>query len=223
MNDYLLLFLLIMIIPISAQIYVSATYGKYRKIPNKFKLTGYDVARKILDKNGLNNVYIVKTGGRLSDHYDSSRKTIRLSNEIYDGDSMAAIAVAAHEVGHAIQDKDGYAFMRIRQAIAPTVSIGEKFSIILLLVGFFLQIVNLIWLAIIIMVAGLAFQIITLPVEFDASKRAKAEIDKHNLADQKSMDGIRAMLKAAAMTYVAAVLASILQILRLVLIITDRR
>ena len=223
MDYYVLLFILILIIPGLAQLYVSLTYSKYRKIPNKKQLTGFDVARQLLDANGLQSVYIVKTGGQLSDHYDSSRKTVRLSNDVYDGDSMAALAIAAHEVGHALQDQSGYLFLRLRAGIFPIVTLGTKLAYIVLVVSFFLSMIELAWLAIIFMLGSLIFQIITLPVEYNASRRAEEEITKHKLTDESSMNGMKAVLKAAAMTYVAGVLASALEILRLALMIIDRR
>ena len=149
MQDLYLL-IIALIIPALAQGYVSIAYGKYRKEQNGNQITGYDVARKILDANGLNNLYIVRTGGKLSDHYDPTRKTIRLSEEIYNGSSIAAAAIAAHECGHAVQDKEGYFFMKIRAAIFPVVSLGTKFAYFVLLAGIIFEMMNLIWVAIVL-------------------------------------------------------------------------
>ncbi len=213
------LYFLALIIPLVAQIYVSVTYKKFRNIENNENLTGFEVARKILDKNGLNDMYIVETRGNLTDHYDPTRKTIKLSSDIFHGTSIASIAVAAHECGHAIQDKEGYLFMRIRSLIFPIVSLGTKFAYIVLVIGLIMSAMNLIWLGIILVGLGLVFQLVTLPVEFDASKRALVEIKKLN---KKDSEGSKSMLTAAALTYVAGVLSSALEILRLILLFTNR-
>ena len=167
-----LLYFLAIIIPIAAQIYVSYTYNRFKKVKNDFGLTGFDVAKKILEVNGLEKLYVVETQGKLTDHYDSSRKTIRLSSEVYHEESIAALAIAAHECGHALQDKEGYFFLRLRAMIYPVVSIGTKFAYVLLIIGFLFELMNMIIVAIALYGLGLVFQLITLPVEFDASKRA---------------------------------------------------
>lgn len=217
------LYFLALIIPIVAQIYVSSSYSKYRRIDNRKKLTGYDVARKILDKNGLNNLYIVEVKGNLTDHYDPRRKIVRLSSDIYHGTSIASIAVAAHECGHAVQDKEGYLFMRIRSLIFPIVSFGTKIAYVVLFIGLIADLMNLIWAGILLVSLGLLFQLVTLPVEFNASKRAMNELKTTILVDKNDYDGTKSMLTAAAMTYVAGVLSSILEVLRLILIFTNDR
>lgn len=219
--DNIGLYFLALIIPLIAQIYVSSTYRKFKNISNNKELTGFEVARKILDKNGLKDMYIVETGGNLTDHYDPGRKTIKLSSDIFHGTSIASIAVAAHECGHAIQDKDGYIFMRIRSLIFPIVSLGTKFAYIVLVIGLIMSAMNLIWLGIILVGLGLVFQLVTLPVEFDASKRALNEIKSLSISDD--YEGSKTMLTAAALTYVAGVLSSALEIFRLILIFTDDR
>ncbi len=219
--DNIGLYFLALIIPLIAQIYVSSTYRKFKNISNNKELTGFEVARKILDKNGLKDMYIVETGGNLTDHYDPGRKTIKLSSDIFHGTSIASIAVAAHECGHAIQDKDGYIFMRIRSFIFPIVSLGTKFAYIVLVIGLIMSAMNLIWLGIILVGLGLVFQLVTLPVEFDASKRALNEIKSLSISDD--YEGSKTMLTAAALTYVAGVLSSALEIFRLILIFTDDR
>ncbi len=217
MNDLLLLGL-ILIIPIFAQFKVMSAYGKYKKEETKGNLSGQEVARKILDENGLQNVHIVETNGNLSDHYDPKRKVIRLSKDIYHGTTVASVAIAAHEVGHAIQDKEGYVYMKIRSLIFPVVNIGTSFSYIIILIGIITSALDLIYLGIALTSLGLIFQVVTLPVEFDASARAKNEIKKLKLADEEESQGVKNMLGAAAMTYVAGVLASALQIIRLLLV-----
>jgi len=220
--DNIILYLLALIIPLIAQVYVSSSYKKYKSIKNTNKLSGFEVARKILDKNGLNNLYIVETKGNLTDHYDPKRKTVRLSSEVFHGESIAAIAVAAHECGHAIQDKEGYSFMKIRSFIFPIVNLGTKFAYVVLLIGLIANLMDMIWAGILLVGLGLVFQLVTLPVEFDASKRALKELESNIVVDKYDIDGCDKMLKAAAMTYVAGVLSSALEILRLILIFTDR-
>ena len=215
--DNFLLYLLALIIPLIAQIYISFCYDKYKKIENKNKLSGFEVARKILDKNGLKDVYVVETKGNLTDHYDPRRKTVKLSGSVFHGDSIASMAVAAHECGHAIQDKEGYFFMKLRSFIFPIVSFGTKFAYVVLLIGLIANLMDLVWAGIILVGLGLLFQIVTLPVEFDASKRAGVFLKEYNLATEDESKGVKKMLGAAAMTYVAGVLASALQILRLIL------
>ncbi len=216
------IYLLALVIPLIAQILVKTTYSKYKKQNNSKNITGYDVARSILDKNKLKDMYIVETDGIMSDHYDPKRKTIRLSNEVYNGTSIASLSIGAHECGHAIQDKEGYFMMKIRSFIFPIVNLGTKFAYIVLLIGLVLELMDLVWLAIILVSLGLIFQLVTLPVEYNASARAKKEINKLKLANNKDLHGVNKMLGAAALTYVAGVLASALEILRLVLVFTNR-
>ena len=216
------LYLLALIIPLIAQLFVNSNYKKYKHLKNAKGLTGFEVARKILDKNGLNKLYIVETKGNLTDHYDPKRKTVRLSSEVFHGESIAAIAVAAHECGHAIQDKEGYLFMKIRSFIFPIVNLGTKFAYVVLLIGLISNMMNMIWAGIILVGLGLVFQLVTLPVEFDASKRALQELERNVIVHEIDLSGAKSMLIAAAMTYVAGVLSSALEILRLILIFTDR-
>ena len=221
--DNFLLYLLALIIPLIAQIYISFCYDKYKKIENKNKLSGFEVARKILDKNGLKDVYVVETKGNLTDHYDPRRKTVKLSENVFHGDSIASMAVAAHECGHAIQDKEGYFFMKLRSFIFPIVSFGTKFAYVVLLIGLIANLMDLVWAGIILVGLGLLFQIVTLPVEFNASKRALKEIENIYSLERFDMDGAKTMLTAAALTYVAGVLSSALEILRLILVFTNNK
>lgn len=219
----LIICLLIIIIPALAQLFISINYSKYKRIFNESKITGQEVARKILDSNNLEKIYVVATSGNLTDHYDSSRKVIRLSKDIYDNESIASLAVAAHECGHAIQDKDGYFFMRLRSFIYPIVRIGTMFSYLVIFIGAIAEAMNIIYLGIALVALGLIFQLVTLPVEFDASKRALIELKKLGLVTNDELDGAKKMLTSAALTYVAGVLASALELLRLIFIFTDRK
>lgn len=215
--DYeFILILLIILLPVLASIYVRITYTKNIKKENSNSLSGFEIARSILDKNGLNEIMIVETRGYLSDHYDPSRKVVRLSTDVFHGNSVVSTAIAAHEVGHAIQDKEGYIFMRIRHAIFPLVNILSNLSYYFILIGFLFELINLVWLGIAAVSFGIFFQIVTLPVEINASKRAEKELNDLQLVNIKDNKGIKNMLTAAALTYVAGVLAGILQLLRLI-------
>lgn len=220
--DNIGLYFLALIIPMIAQIYVSSSYNKFKRLNNGKSMSGFEVARKILDKNGLKDLYVVETKGNLTDHYDPKRKTVKLSSEVFHGDSIAAMAVAAHECGHAIQDKEGYFFMKVRSFIFPIVSFGTKFAYIVLFIGLVANMMNLIWAGILLVGLGLLFQLVTLPVEFDASRRALKELETSIAVPNNDLEGTKIMLNAAAMTYVAGVLSSALEILRLILIFNDR-
>ena len=219
--NYNLLIWIGLILTITSQIIVSSSYSKYKKKLNNKDLTGYDVARKILDKNKLNDIIILETKGNLTDHYDPARKTIKLSTDIYHGSSIASLAVAAHECGHAIQDKNGYKPMRIRSKIIPTVNICTRIGYLAIIIGAIFS-YKLMEIGIILLLALLAFQIITLPVEFNASKRALNELKTNRFLDKDETKDAKNMLLAAAFTYVASMLSTLLQILRGVLIFADR-
>ncbi len=220
--EILIVYLLMLIIPIIANVNINSTYSKYKKKQNVAGKTGYDVAREILDRNGLGDIYVVETRGNLTDCYDSSRKTVKLSTDIYHGDSIAAISVAAHECGHAVQDKEGYSWMRIRSAIFPVVSIGTNLAYLILLGGLLFQVLDLIYIAIVLTGLGLLFQLVTLPVEFDASNRAKVFLKEYGVVDNSEEQGVSKMLGSAAMTYVAGVVSAALEMLYLIMRFTDR-
>ena len=210
------------LISLVAQIFVSTSYRKYKKVATKSGLQGYEVARRILDSNNLQNVDIVETRGELTDHYDPTRKVIRLSSDIYHGATVASSSVAAHECGHAVQDKEGYFFLRLRAALVPVVNFSSKAGYIAILIGLIFGYLELAWLGIFLELAILLFQLITLPVELNASKRAAEFLKKEALIESKEQIASKRMLRAAAMTYVASVLATILQIFRLILIVSSR-
>ena len=209
-----------LVITVSASIFVNVSYKKYSKVMNERAITGCEAARYILDKNDLKNIKVVETKGNLTDHYDPSSKVIRLSTDIYNKASVGAVAVAAHECGHAIQDKDGYTFMRIRSALVPITNFASYAGYFAILIGFIASSINLIWLGIIMEVIILLFQLVTLPVEINASKRALKELDYSHLLNSKELSKGKVMLIAAALTYVASVMAAVLEILRLLLIVT---
>ena len=216
------LIILTLIITLAAQGYIKSVYNKTSKIDSKSNVKGHDVARRILDKNGLTNVKVVEVQGELNDHYDPRSKTIRLSSKVYNDSSLASIAVASHECGHAIQDKEGYAFLRIRNTIVPIVNLASRAGYIIIMIGLIASITSLIWVGIVAEAFILLFQLITLPVEFNASNRGLKNIDDLNLVENSEFSSCKKMLKAAALTYVASAAAAVLDILRLVLIVTRR-
>ena len=217
-----ILILLIIALPLLAQFKVKNSYEKYSSINNSSQMTGQEVARKILDANGLSNVKISQIGGELTDHYDPSQKIIRLSQNIYSSTSISAAAVAAHEVGHAIQHKEEYSFLTFRTKLVPVVNFTSRISSVIIVLGFILEAINVINIALLLMLVSLLFQFVTLPVEFDASNRAKLQLKKLGLIKDADSKGINNVLSAAALTYVAGFLATALQILRLFLASRDR-
>ena len=219
--DTILIFLII-IIPLLAQLKIQSSYNRYKRVENNKKKSGFEVAREILDKNGLEDIYIVEIKGELTDHYDPTKKVVRLSTDIFHGETIAAAAVAAHECGHAIQDKESYTFLRIRSAIYPVVNVATSISYYIILIGFLMQAFQLIYLGIALTCCGLLFQVVTLPVEFDASRRALEKLQDYKIVDNSEFAGAKEVLTAAALTYVAGVLASMLQIFRLILAAKDR-
>lgn len=220
---YLLVILGILLIPTIAQLYIMATYKKYLKIDSQKDISGFEVARKILDENNLKDIHIVATSGTLTDHYDPSRGVIRLSNDIFEKNSISSVAVAAHECGHALQKKEGYLLMRIRTFLVPIVNFSSKIAYILLILGFLLEFAGLIEIAIILMGTGVLFQLVTLPVEINASRRAKNELIRLNIISNSEESMVKNVLIAAALTYDAGLLSSLLELLRLVLLLNGRR
>lgn len=217
-----ILMLIIIVLPLYANMRINSTYSKYSKKQNSGKLTGKEVAEKILEMNGLSNVKVGRINGSLTDHYDPRNKTISLSDGIYNSNSISACAVAAHEVGHAIQDKEHYSMLVFRSKLVPVVNFTSRLSSILVFSGFIFDLFNFITIGAILLTVGLFFQLITLPVEFDASKRAKEELQKCGLIEKQDTNGATKVLKAAAFTYVAGFFASALQIARLLLISRNR-
>lgn len=210
-------FLLLTIIPIWASARVRSTFKKYSQVGSSSRTTGYEVARKILDDNGLYDVAIEETRGHLSDHYDPRSKTVRLSSDVYHGHSLASIAVAAHEVGHALQDQEEYAFLRFRASLVPVANFGSNMSWIFILAGMFLQSQSMLLFGIIFMAAGVLFQLVTLPVEFNASSRAMTQVVSLGIIRNEEEGGARKVLNAAALTYVAAAAVALIELLRFVL------
>ncbi|MFB4471648.1 zinc metallopeptidase [Oceanobacillus caeni] len=218
MAGYIIYIALLLIIPLWAQSKVKNTYRIYSKKPTSSHMSGAEVARKILDDNGLYHVSIEETRGVLSDHYDPRKKVVRLSTDNYHGHSMASSAVAAHEVGHAIQDEQEYAFLRFRSALVPVANIGSNLSFFFIFAGLIFGAMNWLLLGIIFMSAAVLFQLVTLPVEFDASNRAMSQLVSSGIIRNNEERETKKVLNAAAMTYVAAALTAVAELVRFILI-----
>ncbi|MGM9977590.1 MAG: zinc metallopeptidase [Clostridium sp.] len=209
------------IISFIAQMQISSTYSKYKRVGTRNGYTGQQVARMMLDEAGLFDIQIQIVNQELGDHYSPSERILRLSPDVYNGSSVAAAGIAAHEVGHAIQHKESYKPIVVRNAIVPIVNIGSSFSWIVFFLGLVLGISKLTTIGIILFSGVVVFQLITLPVEFNASSRALSILKSRNILYEDEAKGAKKVLKAAAMTYVAAVLHSISQLIRL-LVISNR-
>lgn len=219
MIQYLIYMAVLLLIPLWAQMRVRSTYSKYAEVENSTGMTGAQTARKILDENGLYDVAVREVQGSLTDHYDPRDKTVNLSTDIYHGASIAGTAVAAHEVGHAIQDDKDYTFMRIRSSLVPVANLGSNLSYLLIIAGFIFGAMQLAILGVLFFAAAVLFQIVTLPVEFDASGRALKQIVTLGIVQEDERKGAKRVLSAAAMTYVAAALVSALELVRFILMI----
>ena len=209
-----------LILALYAQAKISSAYEKYKKIGSSTNLSGAEVAREILDRNGLNYVKINLVDGNLSDHYDPRDKTLNLSRDVYYKNSIASVSIAAHEVGHAIQDSVEYVPLKVRAALVPLANLGTQLSFFLIILGFFFS-VFFTKLGIAIFFFAVLFQIVTLPVEFNASNRAKMEL-ANGIISEEDLRGTREVLNAAALTYVASTIVAIGQFLRLLSIFGRR-
>lgn len=218
--SYLIYFAFIMLIPLFAQFKVKSAYNKYLKVPSSTGMTGAQAARRILDANNLMNVTVEETKGFLSDHYDPRSKTVRLSTNNYHGTSIAGVTIAAHEVGHAIQDATDYSFLRFRHSMVPVVNLTSNFSWIFIMIGIFAQMSGMLLIGIIVIAIGVLFQLVTLPVEFDASSRAVVQMKQLGIIGHGEDKGAKSVLNAAALTYVAAAAVGVMELLRLVTIYT---
>ncbi len=201
-----------------AQFKVSSTFNQYSTVRSINGYTGAQVARILLNDAGLQEVEIQQVPGRLSDHYDPRAKVLRLSSDVYGSTSVASIGVAAHEVGHAIQDKESYSALVFRNAIVPVVSFSSSLSWILFFIGILLSYSTLVTIGIILFSVVVLFQLVTLPVEFNASSRALKLLEARGILYDKEVEGARKVLSAAALTYVAATLMAVLQLVRLIAI-----
>jgi len=206
-----------------AQFKVKSTYSKYSKYSNMRGLTGYDIARAVLDRNGLYDVQVQATPGELSDHYDPRTRVVRLSEGVFHSSSVAAIGVAAHETGHAIQHKEGYAPMALRSTLVPVANIGSMAGPYMAIFGIMFGWDGLTNLGILLFTAAVAFYLVTLPVEFNASTRAVRALETSGVLTRDEIEPARKVLRAAAMTYVASAAVAMANLLRLILLSNSRR
>jgi Zn-dependent membrane protease YugP len=212
-----------LILGIYAQIKLSAAYGKYVRVATRNGMTGAQAAREILDHAGLRDVPIEEIGGHLTDHYDPTKRALFLSPENYEGNSIASVGVAAHEAGHALQHQAAYAPLHLRMALVPITQFASMAWMGILLLGAFMPFFSkFIWVAIAIFGVLTLFQLVTLPVEFDASRRAKEQLFRLGLVQGDERAGVSEVLSAAAMTYVAALVTAVFQLLRFIMIARDR-
>lgn len=238
--EYLLWMLPALIISLIAQAKVKSTYSKYSKVINRMGLTGAEAARRVLSAGGVTNVQITSVGGNLTDHFDPRTNTIRLSDGVYGKSTVAAVGIAAHEAGHALQHAEGYLPNKIRSVLVPITNIGSRIGWILIIIGFAMSGVSyyyystpttydspvgdtLVFVGILLYSTSLLFTLITLPVEFNASKRALKIIESTGMLQGEEYEGAKKTLTAAAMTYVAAALTALLQLLRIITIARRRR
>ena len=238
--EYLLWMLPAIIISLIAQIKVKSTYSQYSKVINRMGITGAEAARRVLSAGGVTNVQVTSVGGTLTDHFDPRTNTIRLSDGVYGANTVAAVGIAAHEAGHALQHAEGYLPNKIRSVLVPITNIGSRIGWILILIGFAFSGVGyyyystpstydsplgnvLITLGIILYSTSLLFTLVTLPVEFNASKRALRIIESTGMLQGEEYNGAKKTLTAAAMTYVASALTALLQLARIIMIARRRR
>jgi len=222
---YLLFSLPALLLGFWAQIKVKNAFNKYSKVRSITGLTGAEVARRMLDSNGLSNIQIEETGGTLSDHYDPSAKVLRLSSSVYRTNSIAAASVAAHESGHALQDAAEYGPLKIRSVMVPSVKVGSWLGPIIFMIGLFMASntgTTVAWVGLALFGATALFALVTLPVEFDASSRAKAWLSDSGIVYASEMEGVNKTLDAAAMTYVASAIQALSTILYYVFLLTGR-
>jgi Zn-dependent membrane protease YugP len=204
--------------------YVKSAYKKWSKVPAQSGISGYEAAQRLINVGGLYGVSIEAIGGEMTDHYDPRSKTLRLSRGVGQGRSVAALAIAAHELGHAMQDAENYVPLKLRGAMVPLVNVGSKLGWILIMAGLFLNWLNLAWLGVAFFAGGALFALMTLPVEFNASARAKRLLAETGIIQtEQERRGVNNVLNAAALTYVAALVSAILQLLYYISLLSGRR
>jgi Zn-dependent membrane protease YugP len=220
--NFIVFFILPLAFGLWAQHRVKSTFARNLEVPVSNGLTGAEVARRVLDANGLQEVPIEEVPGSLSDHYDPRSRSVHLSTDVFNGRSVASTAVGAHEVGHAIQHANAYAFFRFRSALFPAVQFASNIWFLFLIGGFILGIVGFVYVAIALYAIAVLFQFVTLPVEFDASRRAKRQLNDLGLVASTEASGVQSVLKAAAWTYVAGALAAVAVLLYYLSILSNR-
>jgi hypothetical protein len=221
--QYLLFMVPAILVMLAAQMYVNSTYKKWGQIQTRSKLTGEQVSMKLMLQGGLTDLNLNQIQGNLTDHYDPRKKTLSLSPAVYQGSSVASVAIAAHELGHAMQDKEGYFPLRFRSMLVPAVNIGSSLGWILIMVGLLLNIINLAWLGVLAFSGGALFALATLPVELNASARAKVLLKGSGIITSREEEqGVNSVLNAAALTYVASLFTAVMQLLYWVSIVSGR-
>ena len=213
-NPYYLLFMApAIILMVAVQLYVNSAYKKWSQVPTRSGMSGAEAAQRLIRSGSLYDVNIEGVSGRLSDHYDSRKKTLRLSQGVFEGRSVASLAITAHELGHAMQDREDYFPLRLRSALVPAVNIGSYLGWILIIIGIFLKMTGLAWLGVAVFAGGALFALATLPVELNASARAKRLlVESGIIVGQDEQRGVNNVLNAAALTYVAALVTAVLQL-----------
>jgi Zn-dependent membrane protease YugP len=222
-DPYIILVIPAFLFALYAQFKVKNTFNKYRRVMNSRGFTGADVARTILDRNGMHDVVVEPVRGQLTDHYDPRTKVVRLSETVYSSDSVAALGVAAHETGHAIQHNERYAPLALRSSLVPVAGVGSSFGPYLAIFGLILSIDSLVSIGIILYAVAVAFYLVTLPVEFNASSRAIRALETTGILTIDEIGPAKKVLSAAAMTYVASAAVAIASLLRLVLLASGNR
>lgn len=220
---YIILVIPAMLLAVWAQVKVKSTYNKFSKVSNTKGITGAYAAQAVLTHYGINDVRIEQVSGKLTDHYDPKAKVIRLSEGVYGSSTIAAVGIACHEAGHAAQHAQDYAPIKIRNSLVPICNIGSSLGIPLALIGYFLGFEPLISIGLLLYAAIALFQVVTLPVELNASRRAMKVIDETGLLQDEEQCGAKKVLTAAAMTYIASMLVAIANLLRLILRFNNRR
>ena len=219
--QYLIYMLPAMILMMAVQWWVKSAYSKWSQVAARSRVSGAQAAQRLISSGGLYDVRIEAVPGKMSDHYDPRDKVLRLSQGVYNSNSIAALAIAAHELGHAMQDHEGYFPLRFRAALVPAANIGSTLGWILILIGFFLQMTGVAWLGVAVFSAGAIFALATLPVELNASSRARRLLaDSGLIAGEDEMRGVNAVLNAAAWTYIAALVAAVMQLLYYISLVT---
>lgn len=223
-SGYLVFMIPAILLMVFTQMYVRSAYNRWSRVNARSGISGSEAARRLMQFGSLYGVRIEPVSGQLSDHYDPRTKVLRLSQGVYSGTSVAALAIAAHELGHAMQDKEGYGPLRLRSLLVPAVNIGSYLGWIFIILGLAINVTGLSWLGVIIFSGGAVFALATLPVEFDASRRAKRLLREAGIiqTDQEQR-GVSAVLNAAALTYIAALVTAVLQLLYYVSLVAGRR
>jgi Zn-dependent membrane protease YugP len=222
--QYLLYMAPAILLMLAAQMYVNSSYRKWGQIPTRSGVSGLDAVQRIISVNGLEDMPVLQISGQLTDHYDPRKKELSLSSSVYQGNSIAAVAIAAHELGHAQQDQEGYFPLQLRSMLVPAVNIGSTLGWILIMVGLVLNVIGVAWLGVLAFSGGAVFALATLPVELNASARARVLLKNSGvITTAQEEQGVNTVLNAAALTYVAALFTAVMQLLYWISIVSGGR